>query len=188
LNWRVLGVTIALSVLCGGLFGLAPAIQTTRPALVPALKEMSRLPRYRLPQLLVVGQIALLMLLLVGAGLFVRTLSNLQSIPLGFNRDNLLLVELNAPQAGYPEANAAAFYDTLRQRVSEIPVSAASRSRTRRCSRRAAHTRFRSMACWLTGRGSCRPVRDSFRRCRFRSCRAARSTSAIWPAHCRSWS
>jgi predicted permease len=121
LNWRVLAVTIGLSVLCGMLFGLAPAIQSTRPALVPALKEMSRLPRYRLPQLLVVGQIALLMLLLVGAGLFVRTLSNLQSIPLGFNRDNMLLVELNAPQAGYPEANAAAFYDNLRQRISEIP-------------------------------------------------------------------
>ena len=44
LNWRVLAVTIALSVLCGVLFGLAPAIQSTRPALVPALKEMSRLP------------------------------------------------------------------------------------------------------------------------------------------------
>ena len=121
LNWRVLAVTIALSVLCGFLFGLAPAIQSTRPALVPALKEMSRLPRYRLPQVLVVGQIALLMMLLVGAGLFVRTLSNLQSIALGFNRDNLLLFELNAPQAGYPEASAAAFYDGLRQRVSEIP-------------------------------------------------------------------
>jgi predicted permease len=121
LNWRVLAVTIALSLLCGILFGLAPAIQSTRPALVPALKEMSRLPRYRLPQVLVVGQIALLMVLLVGAGLFVRTLSNLQSISLGFNRDNLLLFELNAPQAGYPEAGAAAFYDGLRKRVSEIP-------------------------------------------------------------------
>jgi len=121
LNWRGLAMTIALSVLCGVLFGLAPAIQTTRPALVPALKEMSRLPRYRLPQVLVVGQIALLMMLLVGAGLFVRTLSNLESIPLGFNRDNLLLFELNAPQAGYPEASAAAFYDGLRKRASEIP-------------------------------------------------------------------
>jgi macrolide transport system ATP-binding/permease protein len=121
LNWRVLALTIALSILCGILFGLAPAIQSTRPALVPALKEMSRLPRYRLPQVLVVGQIALLMMMLVGAGLFVRTLSNLQSIPLGFNPDSLLLVELNAPQAGYPAAGAAAFYDDLRKRLSEIP-------------------------------------------------------------------
>ena len=65
LNWRVLGITIALSVLCGVLFGLAPAVQSTRPALVPALKEMSRLPRHRLAHALVVGQIALLMLLLM---------------------------------------------------------------------------------------------------------------------------
>jgi predicted permease len=121
LNWRVLSITIALSVSCGVLFGLAPAIQSTRPALVPALKDMTRLPRYRLRQVLVVGQIALLMLLLTGAGLFVRTLSNLQSVPLGFNRDNLLLFELNAPQAGYPAASAAIFYSDLQRRVSEIP-------------------------------------------------------------------
>jgi hypothetical protein len=72
LNGRVLAITSGLSVLCGVLFGLAPAIQSTRPALVPALKDMTRLPRYRLRQVLVVGQIALLMLLLTGAGLFVR--------------------------------------------------------------------------------------------------------------------
>jgi macrolide transport system ATP-binding/permease protein len=121
LNWRVLAITIVLSVICGVLFGLAPAIQSTRPALVPALKEMSRLPRYRLRQVLVVGQIALLMLLLTGAGLFVRTLSNLQSIPLGFNRENLLLFEINAPQAGYPGATSAAFYADLQRRLAEIP-------------------------------------------------------------------
>jgi predicted permease len=121
LNWRVLAITIGLSVLCGVLFGLAPAIQSTRPALVPALKDMTRLPRYRLRQVLVVGQMALLMLLLTGAGLFVRTLSNLQSIPLGFNRDHLLLVDLNAAQAGYPEANIATFYADLQRRLSEIP-------------------------------------------------------------------
>ena len=121
LNWRVLALTIGLSVLCGVLFGLAPAIQSTNPALVPALKEAGRLPRYRLRQVLVVGQIALLVLLLVGAGLFVRTLSNLQSIPLGFNRDNLLLFQVNAPQAGYPEAATANFYAELQRRLAQIP-------------------------------------------------------------------
>src|SRR4030095_14529590 len=50
-----------------------------------------------------------------------RTLSNVQSIPLGFNRDNVLLFELNAPQAGYPESSAATFYDNLLQRVAAIP-------------------------------------------------------------------
>ena len=68
-----------------------------------------------------VAQIAISLLLLVAAGLFVRTLSNLQSIPLGFNRDNVLLFEVNAPQAGYPEAQGAAFYADLRRRLSEIP-------------------------------------------------------------------
>ena len=68
-----------------------------------------------------VAQIAISLLLLVAAGLFVRTLSNLQSIPLGFNRDNVLLFEVNAPQAGYPEAKVAAFYADLRRRLSEIP-------------------------------------------------------------------
>ena len=61
-----------------------------------------------------VAQIAISLLLLVAAGLFVRTLANLQSIQLGFNRDNVLLFELNAPQAGYPESRVAEFYTDLR--------------------------------------------------------------------------
>jgi predicted permease len=131
LNWRVLAGTVGVSVLCGMLFGLAPAIQSTRPALVPALKDTgaapaiglrrTSIPRPTLQQALVIGQISLLMLLLLGAGLFVQTLSNLKSIPLGFNPENVLLFELNAPQAGYPVPRAATFYADLRQRFSEIP-------------------------------------------------------------------
>jgi macrolide transport system ATP-binding/permease protein len=130
LNWHVLVVTLALSLLCGLLFGLAPAMQSTRPTLMPMLRDRSvtepRGPlRARAPlsltQALVVAQIAISLLLLVAAGLFVRTLSNLQSIPLGFNRESVLLFELNAPQAGYPEARVAAFYTELRRRLSEIP-------------------------------------------------------------------
>jgi macrolide transport system ATP-binding/permease protein len=130
LNWHVLVVTLALSLLCGVLFGLAPAIQSTRPALMPALKDRSvteprtrlhgRIPRLSLTQALVVAQIAISLLLLVAAGLFVRTLSNLHSIPLGFNREGVLLFELNAPQAGLPESRAADFYAALRRRFSEI--------------------------------------------------------------------
>ncbi len=131
LNWQVLVVTLALSLLCGVLFGLAPAIQSTRPALMPALKDRSvsdprtrlrgRIPRLSLTQALVVAQIAISLLLLVAAGLFVRTLSNLHSIPLGFNRHGVLLFELHAPQAGLPESRAADFYAALRRRLSEIP-------------------------------------------------------------------
>jgi predicted permease len=130
LNWRVLAVTLGLSVLCGLLFGLAPALESTRPALMPSLKDRIAWPRTRasgafprmsLTQILVVAQIAISLLMLVAAGLFVRTLSNLHSIPLGFNRENVLLFELNAPQAGYTEPRAAAFYGDLRRRFSGIP-------------------------------------------------------------------
>jgi macrolide transport system ATP-binding/permease protein len=76
--------------------------------------------RPSLTQVLVVGQIATSLLLLVGAGLFVRTLSSLQSVSLGYNRDNVLLFELNAPQAGYPVPEVADFYTDLRRRLSEV--------------------------------------------------------------------
>ena len=61
------------------------------------------------------------MLLLVGAGLFAQTLAKLQSIPLGFNPENVLLFDINAPQAGYPQANAAAYYTQLRDRFAAMP-------------------------------------------------------------------
>lgn len=131
LNWHVLAVTLGLSVLCGLLFGLAPAMQLARPASMPTLKDTSVTerraraghgnPRPSATQALVVAQVAISLLLLVAAGLFVRTLANLRSIPLGFNPDNVLLFEVNAPQAGYPEAKVPAFYAELRRRLAEIP-------------------------------------------------------------------
>ncbi|HLG56603.1 MAG TPA: ABC transporter permease [Vicinamibacterales bacterium] len=131
LNWQVLLVTLGLALLCGVLFGIVPAIQSTRPALIPALKDPragQARPRTRagmrflnVTQTLVVLQVAISLLLLVTAGLFVRTLSNLQSIEVGFNRDNVLLFELNAPQAGYTSSEATAFYDDLRVRFAGIP-------------------------------------------------------------------
>jgi macrolide transport system ATP-binding/permease protein len=131
LNWHVLAVTLGLSLLCGLLFGLAPALQLARPAVMPALKATSvteRRGRVRhgsarpsATQALVVAQIAISLLMLVAAGLFVKTLSNLQSVPLGFNRENVLLFEVNAPQAGYPTATVQAFYGELRRRLGEIP-------------------------------------------------------------------
>ncbi|MGH9218975.1 MAG: ABC transporter permease, partial [Vicinamibacterales bacterium] len=127
-NWAVLIVTVGLSLICGLLFGLVPAVQSTRLALMPALKDAGagvftrhRLPRLKLQQVLVVAQISLLLLLLVGAGLFTRTLANLQAIPLGFNPDHVLLFDLNAPQAGYPAASAASLYDDLRDRFAQLP-------------------------------------------------------------------
>jgi len=134
LNWRVLGVAAALSVLTGVLFGLAPALQSTRLDLVSALKEIrASQPRARNPfsrigfaragvsQVLLVGQIALSLLMLVAAGLFLRTLSNLQSVELGFNRQNVLLFQLNARQAGHRDPEIADFYAHLRERFATIP-------------------------------------------------------------------
>ena len=130
LNWHVLAVALALSCLCGVLFGLAPALQATRPALMPRLRDRAigeprtrRLAGVRVGsrQALVVAQIAISLLLLVMAGLFVRTLSNLQSVSLGFNRDNVLLFDVNAAQAGNPEPLVGDFYADLRRRLSELP-------------------------------------------------------------------
>jgi predicted permease len=74
-----------------------------------------------LSQVFVVSQIAISLLILVAAGLFVRTLSNLQSIQLGFNREGLLLFQMNARQAGNKDREVVAFYSDLQKRFSAIP-------------------------------------------------------------------
>ncbi len=131
IDWQVLGFTFALAVVCGLLFGLAPALQGTRVDLTPALKESRASgPRGRLrhagmriglSHVLVVSQIAISLLLVVGAGLFVHTLSNLRSVALGFNRENILLFSLNAAPVGYKGAALARFYGDLRDRFRNIP-------------------------------------------------------------------
>ncbi len=131
LNWQVLGFTLALSLVTGIVFGLAPAIQATGIDLTPALKETrASAPRGRVGrlgfrlrgnQLLVVAQIAISLLLVISAGLFVRTVSNLHSVELGFNREHVLLFSLNARQAGYKDAALSRFYAGLRDRFRTIP-------------------------------------------------------------------
>jgi predicted permease len=130
LNWNVLGVTAALSVVCGLLFGLAPAIQSTRPDVMPALKiGHGGGPRRRTQHVLVVAQIAISFLILFVAGLFVRTLNKLHSVQLGYARENILLFSLNARQAGHRDLEIATFYDDLRKRFESIPgVSSATLS------------------------------------------------------------
>jgi predicted permease len=130
LNWNVLGVTAALSVVCGLLFGLAPAIQSTRPDVMPELKNgRGGGPRRRAQHVLVVAQIATSFLILVAAGLFVRTLDKLHSVQLGYARENILLFSLNARQAGHRDLEIATFYTDLRKRLESIPgVSSATLS------------------------------------------------------------
>jgi macrolide transport system ATP-binding/permease protein len=136
LNWHVLAVVAALSLLTGVLFGLAPALQSTRMDFMPALKESRTgearghgFRRFGLSRILMVSQIAFTLLNLVAAGLFLRTLSNLASIPLGFNRENVLTFQLNARQAGHKDPGIVAFYNDLQTQFSAIPgVRAASLS------------------------------------------------------------
>jgi predicted permease len=130
LNWHVLALTAALSLACGLLFGLAPAIQSTRPDVMPALKNgRGGGPRRRTQHVLVVAQIAISFLILVAAGLFVRTLDKLHSVQLGYARENILLFSLNARQAGHHDPEIATFYADLRKRFESIPgVSSATLS------------------------------------------------------------
>jgi macrolide transport system ATP-binding/permease protein len=128
LNWHVLGVAAVLALVTGVVFGLVPALQSTKLDLVSSLKETrsgeSRAHsswRISISQVLVVGQIAVSLLMLVAAGLFVRTLSNLQSVSLGFNRENLLLFELNARQTGHKDPEISEFYGNLRDRLAALP-------------------------------------------------------------------
>ncbi len=128
LNWNVLAFLAGLSLLTGILFGLAPALQATRADVVPALKE-SRTGQarggtfrgFRLSRILMVAQIAFTLLILVAAGLFVRTLSNLAAIELGFNSENLLTLRLDATQAGHEGPEIVAFYNDLRSEFNGIP-------------------------------------------------------------------
>ena len=139
-NLSVLGFTAVVSVLTGVLFGLAPALRGRRLDLTPALKEgggkivgsssPSRGLRLELGKALVVAQVALSLLLLIGAGLFVRTLANLESANLGFDRRNLLLFGIDPTQAGYKGERLASFYEDLRRRIEAVPgVRSASLSR-----------------------------------------------------------
>ena len=127
LDWRVLAFTLGVAVLTGILFGLAPALEATRVDITPALKESrasaprGRSRRLGLSQILVVSQIAVSLVLVLGAGLFVRTLANLHSVELGFNQENLLTFSLDSGKAGYKDAGFRALYETLEARFRALP-------------------------------------------------------------------
>ena len=125
LDWRVLGFTLVLSLLTGIVFGLAPAWRTTRVDLTPTLKDSGRssssVHRSILSRGLVVVQVALSLLLLVGAGLFVRTLINLQRVDPGFNTQNLLLFEVRPGLIGYKDEQLRQLYQQLSERFESVP-------------------------------------------------------------------
>ena len=123
LNWRVLLFTLAVSLVTGVLFGFVPALRATSLDLNTTLKESSRTTGRvsRLSKGLLVVQVAISALLLVGAGLFIRTLYNLQRIKLGFNQENLLVFRLQPERAGYKDERLLRFYQQLFDRLDHLP-------------------------------------------------------------------
>jgi predicted permease len=122
----VLGFTFLLSVLAGLLFGIAPAIRASGTGLSLALKEkvaQRRRGRFGLGlgPALVISQVALSLVLLVGAGLFARSLLKLQQVDLGFNRDNVLVFGVDTRLAGYKVTQLSTLYRQLFDRLSSLP-------------------------------------------------------------------
>ena len=129
---RVLAFTMGVAVLTGLLFGLAPALRATSVSPNNVLKEHARGmvgSRFNLGRALVTGQVALSLMLLVGAGLFLGTLRNLLSIDLGFSRHNILLVRAGLMQTNVPKAQRPRVYREIVGRLRAIPgVSSVSSS------------------------------------------------------------
>lgn len=128
LNLNVLAAALLLTVATGLVFGLAPALQATHVDPISALKQIpagalrSRARfGFALGRTLVISQMAICLLLLVAAGLFGRTLSNLQSLEMGFQRENVLLFKVNAHQAGHRDPETRSFYKDLEKRLAAIP-------------------------------------------------------------------
>jgi predicted permease len=129
---RVLAFTMSVAVLTGILFGLAPALRATSVSPNNVLKEHGRgmiAGRFGLGRALVIGQVALSLMLLVGAGLFLGTLRNLLNTDLGFTRHNVLLVEAAMAQSNIPPKQRPPVYRDIVERLRAIPgVSSASSS------------------------------------------------------------
>jgi predicted permease len=123
-DMKVLLFTTGISIISGVLFGMAPAIRATKVDLTSALKEKSthgRKGRFNLGSVLVVSQVTISLMLLVGAGLFARSLMKLQHEDLGFDRDNVLLANLDTLLAGYKPAQLSTVYRQLYDHISALP-------------------------------------------------------------------
>ena len=126
LDWRVLGFTLLASVLTGILFGLAPALQISKTDVQETLKESGRGSSgsrgHRLRSLLIVGEVALSVVLLVDAGLLFRSFLQLQAVNTGFTPEQVLTMRMTPAGNNYRlDADYIAFYDQVVQRVSTIP-------------------------------------------------------------------
>ena len=124
LDWRVMGFVLAVTALTGIVFGIAPALRATGVNLNDVLKQSGRSvagSRTALSKSLLVVQVAISVVLLVGAGLFLRTLTNLRQVEVGFNPRNLLLFRINPSLNRYDEKRMSALYTQLLERISSVP-------------------------------------------------------------------
>ncbi|CAN5390541.1 ABC transporter permease [soil metagenome] len=124
LDWRVLSFTLAVSLLTGIIFGLAPALAAAKPDVIPELKDGAPgggIRASRVRGLFVVGQVAISLVLLVAAALCIRSLSNASRIDPGFEADGVQLASVNLQTQGYDETRGREFYRRLVESVESIP-------------------------------------------------------------------
>ncbi|HTW68021.1 MAG TPA: ABC transporter permease [Bryobacteraceae bacterium] len=132
MNWTVLGFSAALSIATGILFGLAPSLGASRPDLMAALRASGEAGRQGAPRrilailniraLLVIGQIALSIVLLIGAALLVESIAHLRHVDVGFNPSHLLTMRVTLPPLRYDtDQKKNAFYDDLLQHMEALP-------------------------------------------------------------------
>jgi predicted permease len=124
LDWRVLAFVLAVTAVTGIVFGIAPALRATGGDVNAALKQNSRSvagSRSVLGKSLLVVQVAISLVLVVGAGLFLRTLHNLRHVDVGFNPQHLLLFRVQPQLNRYDEKRTLALYGQLLERISSVP-------------------------------------------------------------------
>jgi putative ABC transport system permease protein len=127
MNYVVLGFTLFISILTGAISGLAPALKVTRPDLIESLKEAGKTSTAgqggnRVRKFLVVGEIAIALMLLIGAGLLINSFLRLNHVELGYQPENILYATLNLSPPNYPGGNERIiFIQQARERIRNIP-------------------------------------------------------------------
>ena len=125
IDWRVLSYTIAFAAVTGLLFGLAPALHSSRAALASVLKDESTITarhrKSRVRTLLVVGQVAFSLLLLIGAGLVLRSLDKVRPTRLGFESENIVVAPIQLDERTYDRSRSQQLYRELSDRVAALP-------------------------------------------------------------------
>ncbi|HSF23612.1 MAG TPA: ABC transporter permease, partial [Blastocatellia bacterium] len=124
-DWRVQVFSLGIAVLTGLISGVAPALQTSSPNLNETLKEGGRSSaasgRHRIRSLLVVGQVAVSLLILICAGLFIQSARNAEKIDMGFRTENLSMASMDPESQGYDEPRGRRFFKQLTDRVGVLP-------------------------------------------------------------------